>query len=113
MQAAGIRGQQASPKGLRHAFGVAAVQAGLPLNMLQKGLGHAHIGTTAIYANAVVAEEREIAARMWLAARTGRPDTMGGTKAFEATAYHEAGHTVVIWLCDHTLRRHELETAGD
>lgn len=68
MMAAGITtGTAASPKGLRHGFGVRAVQAGVPLNLVQRWLGHADIGTTAIYTNAVGAEEREIAARMWSA----------------------------------------------
>ena len=58
MQRAGIDGPQASPKGLRHAFGVAAVQAGIPLNMVQKWLGHAQLSTTAIYADAVRAEKK-------------------------------------------------------
>jgi integrase/recombinase XerD len=58
-------GPAASPKGLRHGFGVAAVSAGIPLNLLQKWLGHAQLSTTAIYADAVGAEEKNIAARMW------------------------------------------------
>ena len=41
MQAAGLDGVHASPKGLRHGFGVAAVTAGIPLNLVQKWLGHA------------------------------------------------------------------------
>ena len=49
---------QASPKGQRHGFGVAAVTAGIPLNLVQKWLGHAQLSTTAVYANAVGAEER-------------------------------------------------------
>ncbi len=65
MEAAGLDGVHASPKGLRHGFGVAAVSAGIPLNMVQKWLGHAHLSTTAIYADAVGAEEQSIAARMW------------------------------------------------
>jgi len=66
MAAAGIDGgPQASPRGLRHGFGVAAVSAGVPLNLVQKWLGHAQLSTTAIYANALGAEERNIAARMW------------------------------------------------
>jgi integrase len=65
MKAAGVKGPQATPKGLRHAFGVAAIQAGIPLNFLQRWLGHAQLTTTAIYANAVGPEERNIAARMW------------------------------------------------
>ena len=55
----------ASPKGLRHAFGVAAVSSDIPLNMVQKWLGHAQLSTTAIYADAVGAEEQDIARKMW------------------------------------------------
>jgi len=56
-----------TPKALRHAFGVVGVaEAGVPLNMMQKWLGHARIETTAIYANAVGSEERAIARRMWV-----------------------------------------------
>lgn len=56
----------AMPKALRHAYGVAGVaEAQVPLNMMQKWLGHARIETTAIYANAVGPEERAIASRMW------------------------------------------------
>jgi site-specific recombinase XerD len=62
---ADITGPQASPKGLRQGFGVTAVQAGIPLNLVQKWLGHAQLSTTAIYADAVGAEEQEIAERMW------------------------------------------------
>jgi integrase/recombinase XerD len=65
MQAAGLEGPQASPKGLRHGFGVAAVSAGIPLNLVQKWLGHAQLTTTALYADAVGAEEQDIARRMW------------------------------------------------
>jgi len=66
MAAAGLgEGPHVSPKGLRHGFGVAAVSAGIPLNMVQKWLGHAQLSTTAIYADAVGAEEKSIAARMW------------------------------------------------
>ncbi len=65
MEAAELDGAHASPKGLRHGFGVAAVLAGIPLNLVQKWLGHAQISTTAIYADAVGAEEQDIASRMW------------------------------------------------
>lgn len=66
MLEAGIPAFCASPKALRHAFGVVGVsEASVPLNMLQKWLGHARIETTAIYASAVGAEERSIARRMW------------------------------------------------
>ena len=65
MADARLDGPHASPKGLRHGFGVAAVSAGIPLNLVQKWLGHAQLTTTAIYANAVGEEEQSIAARMW------------------------------------------------
>lgn len=56
----------AMPKALRHAFGVfGTLEADVPLNMMQKWLGHSRIETTAIYANAVGAEERALATRMW------------------------------------------------
>ena len=54
-----------SPKGLRHGFGINASVNGVPLNMLQKWMGHAQLTTTAIYADAVGKEEQDIAARMW------------------------------------------------
>jgi integrase len=65
MDRAGLQGPHATPKGLRHGFGVAAVNAGIPLNMVQKWLGHAQLSTTAIYADAVGAEEQAIASKMW------------------------------------------------
>lgn len=65
MQTASIQGVQASPKGLRQGFGVAAVHAGVPLHLVQRWLGHAQLSTTAIYAEAVGQEEHDIAARMW------------------------------------------------
>lgn len=66
MTEAQIAGTWASPKGLRHGFGVRAVQSGAPLHLVQRWLGHADMKTTAIYASAVGPEEREIASRTWL-----------------------------------------------
>lgn len=65
MHEAQVRGPHATPKGLRHGFGIAAVGAGIPLNLVQKWLGHAQLSTTAIYADAMGAEEHDIAKRMW------------------------------------------------
>jgi site-specific recombinase XerD len=65
MAAADIEGVHASPKGLRHGFGVNAVRNDVPLNMVQKWMGHAALSTTSIYTNAIGAEERAIASRMW------------------------------------------------
>jgi integrase/recombinase XerD len=53
------------PKALRHAFAVEAVLNGVPLNMLQKWMGHARLETTAIYANVLGEEERTLARRTW------------------------------------------------
>lgn len=58
-------GPHATPKGLRHGFGLHAVRCGVPVNLVQRWLGHASINTTAIYLQAMGREEREIAARMW------------------------------------------------
>ena len=58
-------GPHRSPKGLRHGFGVHAISSGVPLNMLSKWMGHASLEVTAIYADALGAEEQGIAARMW------------------------------------------------
>ncbi len=65
MGAAAISGLPAMPKGLRHGFGIKAVASNVPLNMTQRWLGHASISTTSIYTEAVGAEEKEIAQRMW------------------------------------------------
>jgi integrase/recombinase XerD len=65
MAAAAVSGPQATPKGLRHGFAVAALQAGVPINFVRRWLGHSRLSTTEIYADAVGDEERAIAARFW------------------------------------------------
>lgn len=66
MRAAAIaEGPHLTPKGLRHAFGIHAIRSGVPLNLVQRWLGHASMETTAIYLDALGEEEREIASRMW------------------------------------------------
>lgn len=65
MKVAHIIGLHATPKGLRHGFAIAALEKGVPLTLVQKWLGHASLSTTAIYLNAVGAEERKIASRLW------------------------------------------------
>jgi integrase/recombinase XerD len=66
MQSAGLHGLPATPKGVRHGFGIKAVTCDVPLNMTQKWLGHARLATTAIYTDATGPEEQKIAARMWV-----------------------------------------------
>lgn len=65
MRAAQVNGSQASPKGLRHTFGVAAFQAKVPSHLVQRWLGHASLRTTAIYADVSGPEERAFAERLW------------------------------------------------
>ncbi len=64
-EAAIAEGPHQTAKGLRHSFGIHAIRSGVPLNLVQRWLGHASMNTTAIYLDALGEEEREIAARMW------------------------------------------------
>ena len=65
MKIAGIADPLCKPKALRHGFAVDAGQNGVPLNMVQRWLGHARLETTALYAGAVGEEERNLARRSW------------------------------------------------
>lgn len=65
MNSADIRGSQATPKGLRHGFGVANAEGNVPMATTQKWLGHAKLETTAIYQQAVGREEHAFARRLW------------------------------------------------
>ena len=64
MSAAGVYSLAASPKGLRHAFGVTAFAA-VPPHIVQRWLGHASLRTTAIYGDVSGREEHALATRMW------------------------------------------------
>lgn len=65
MEVAGIQGIHATPKGLRHSFGMSCAYHGIPITLCQKWMGHADISTTAIYYQIVGKEERELACRLW------------------------------------------------
>ena len=65
MAAACIIGTAATPKGLRHTFGVKAFQSCVPPHPVQRWLGHASMRTTFIYGDVMGREERGFAARMW------------------------------------------------
>ncbi len=65
MGVANVTGTQASPKGFRHGFGIAAVKVGVPLPTIAAVLGHSSITTTAIYTTAVGKEARDLLQRMW------------------------------------------------
>jgi hypothetical protein len=55
-----------------------ATALAVPLNLLSRWMGHAALETTAIYVNALGAEEEAIAARMWRWARPpARPEERG------------------------------------
>jgi integrase len=65
MKRAGVHGHPACPRGLRHGFGVGTLQAGVPITLVQRWLGHARLSTTAIYAEASGPEEQALAERFW------------------------------------------------
>jgi site-specific recombinase XerD len=65
MAAANVSGTPAMPKGLRHAFGVNALQSLVPPHLVRRWLGHASLRITAIYADVTGPEERAFAAKMW------------------------------------------------
>lgn len=65
MAQAGISGPYATPKGLRHGFGVKAAADTRNPRLVQKWLGRGHLKTPVIYMDAVGDEERELAARIW------------------------------------------------
>ena len=65
MRNAGIAEGLCTPKALRHAFAVDAGQKDVPLNIVQRWLGHVRFETIAIYASALGDEERKSASRVW------------------------------------------------
>jgi integrase/recombinase XerD len=65
MLGSAVTGPMASPKGLRHGFGIRAAGHSVPTNLIQRWMGHASPTTTAIYLDAVGVEERQFASRMW------------------------------------------------
>jgi integrase len=74
MKEAGIPDNLCKPKALRHAFAVKAGQKAIPLNIVQRWLGHARIETTAIYASAIGDEERNLARRAWSSLELAIPE---------------------------------------
>jgi hypothetical protein len=99
MRKAGIAGPWATPKGLRHAFGVRAVQSGAPLHMVQRWLGHADMKTTAIYAGAVGPEERELAARTWIKSDRG-PARPGALPSQPLVDESDLPSAPLLYACD-------------
>ncbi len=65
MAHAGISGRGACARGLRHSFGVGTLQAGVPITLLQRWLGHARLSTTEIYTKVIGPEEIAFARLFW------------------------------------------------
>jgi site-specific recombinase XerD len=59
LQAAGCDRQRSRPHAIRHGHAVHAVLNGVPLNLIQRQLGHASITTTAIYLRVTAQDVRE------------------------------------------------------
>ena len=65
MDAVGVSGVHATPKGLRHGFGVRAIQTTRNPRLVQKWLGHTTLEMTTIYMDVIGQEEREAARLVW------------------------------------------------
>jgi integrase len=65
MLLAGIEGEHASPKGLRHGFGIVHGQNKTNPRLLQRWMGHSSLDTTMIYLDAQGDEERNAAKVAW------------------------------------------------
>ncbi len=65
MKSAGLDGIKATPKGLRHGFAISCVANEIPLPSLRTCMGHARLETTAIYAEMVGEDARDLAKRTW------------------------------------------------
>jgi integrase/recombinase XerD len=65
MRCAEIAEPLCMPKALRHGFGTGAGQKKVPLNIIQRWLGHARMETTAIYVDVIGEEERALARLAW------------------------------------------------
>ena len=65
MRRARISGIHATPQGLRHSFGICAVEDGVPLPIIAQVLGHANLLSTSVYTSAVGNEVREHFRKMW------------------------------------------------
>jgi site-specific recombinase XerD len=74
MRKAGVSESLCKPKALSHAFAVEAGQKAIPLNIVQRWLGHARTETTAIYASALGDEERNLARRAWSSLELAIPE---------------------------------------
>lgn len=65
MRDASIIGVRATPRGMRHGFGVGTLQSGVPITLLKRWLGHARLSTTEIYLDVSGPEEKAFASLFW------------------------------------------------
>ena len=67
MDRAGIEGPQATPKGLRHAFGIAMLsgERPAPLSLVRDLMGHSDTKTTEIYLQVIGFEKRRLVMQAW------------------------------------------------
>ena len=62
----------ACPKAFRHGFGTGGVQAGIPVTLLQRWLGHARLASTAVYTDVAGPEEMQLIQHYWRWANQNR-----------------------------------------
>jgi site-specific recombinase XerD len=65
MKKADVTGKKSCPKGLRHSFGVSAVENDIPITEIQQLLGHTFLKNTAIYTSVKGNEKRSLVSRLW------------------------------------------------
>jgi site-specific recombinase XerD len=75
MALAGVSGRQACPRGLRHGFGVSALQNGVPLVIIQRLMGHAKLSTTSIYLAVCGPDVVSFMEQFWRAPKLSAPST--------------------------------------
>jgi site-specific recombinase XerD len=79
MALAGVSGRQACPRGLRHGFGVSALQNGVPLVVIQRLMGHAKLSTTSIYLAVCGPDVVSFMEQFWRAPKLSPPPSTRGT----------------------------------
>lgn len=65
METGGIKGVQATPKGLRHSFVIQHQELGTPEHMIQKWAGWASRDMMEVYGRAIGSEEQTLASKLW------------------------------------------------
>lgn len=88
---AGIAGIRATPRGLRHAFGIASVQSGVPVTLLKRWMGHSRLSTTEIYLDVIGEEELGFARRFWSESAPG-----AGLPIWSSSVWSQRGKRVAM-----------------